>query len=191
MTFSDDEVFPGLQALVSALSKEPIIRLGRRNCRIDQVTTSGNDLSSVQTWADITAPTSCPYISFEFRTPTAITIRDDQDRRFVALFPDPYAMFSGLVRRWNNLSGPPLPETLDVYLKTGGCVVSSYESKTVKFDTKNRTQIGFIGRFIYECRKFEKEHVHAVNNLARLAFFTGVGYQTARGMGSVKIKLSA
>jgi CRISPR/Cas system endoribonuclease Cas6 (RAMP superfamily) len=69
-------------------------------------------------------------------------------------------------------------------------VVANYRLRTVEFRTQERTQIGFVGWAVYECRKLEAAHVSALNALARLAFFTGVGYQTARGMGAVKTTLS-
>ncbi len=69
-------------------------------------------------------------------------------------------------------------------------MVSRHKLRTVQFRTKERTQIGFVGQVVYECRKKEVECVAALNSLAQLAHFTGVGYQTARGMGAVQVVTS-
>jgi CRISPR-associated endoribonuclease Cas6 len=117
----------------------------------------------------------------------------------MSLFPAPLDVFSGLSRRWQSLEGPALPDGLEHFLQVGGCVVSRYGLRSVEFRTSERTQIGFTGWVIYRVayrspqtspNDNEATHIAALNALGRLAFFTGVGYQTARGMGATKVMVS-
>lgn len=186
LAFMAQEGLDYAHALMDALATKPILRLGRTTCEVESVDLTNSGWAGISTWADLIPEESSRHIRFAFATATAIMKRAGNNGRFSALFPEPLDIFSGLARRWRSLEGPPLPDNLEEYLRTGGCVVSDYRLHTEKFRTKKRTQIGFTGWVIYECRRNEHTQVLALNALARLAFFTGVGYQTARGMGAVK-----
>ena len=192
VTFMEKAGDEYLLPLITELFNEPDLQIGNKDCTVvDATPHSINPLwYGINTWNDLTDERIGKYLCMQFVTPTAITKRDDQNLRFMSLFPNPVDIYSGLVRRWQGLGGPDIPDTLRDYLITGGCVVSCFELQTVKFVVKERTQIGFKGWITYECRKQDKQHNLALNSLTRLALFTGIGYQTARGMGAVDVGIS-
>lgn len=183
----------GLQyasTLVNALSNSPQLRLGEHIVEITAIDLTDPIWSGVSTWADLTTTTAARKLRFTFVTPTAITKLDRTGQRFMALCPDPLDLFMGLTRRWQAMDGPTLPVSLKDYLREGGCVMSNYQLSTTEFHTTERTQLGFVGNVVYECRIEEAEHIAALQALTRLAFFTGAGYQTARGMGTVRTSVT-
>jgi CRISPR-associated endoribonuclease Cas6 len=172
--------------ILEALAIGQPLHLGRTIVNVDHVAISGTRWSGVATWADLLQPSAHPTICFEFVTPTAIMKHDENNKRFSSLLTTPRDIFNSLGQRWQSLNGPSLPDDLNAFLDKGGCFVSHSRTKTTTFHTRERTQIGFIGSVTYQCRTSDPVYVTALNALARLAFFTGVGYQTARGMGLVR-----
>jgi CRISPR-associated endoribonuclease Cas6 len=194
VNFMDESGQAYILSLMQAIYEQPNLRLGDVNCivsgvghLVDRVIPS---CCKLQTWNDLVNGSSKHCMFFNFMTPTAFNKCDEDGNRFTWLFPTTVELFTGLARRWRSLSGPSLPNSLEEYIFGGGCLVSSHELKTVKFNTKERTQIGFIGRVTYECRKNDPANINALNSLTRMSFFTGVGYQTARGMGAVRVGMA-
>lgn len=190
VTFMSPDGTSYSQALIDAISSRPELRLGRALYDVEDVSVGGDSWSGISTWSDLLLEDPHRHMHFRFVTPTAITKRDDAGRRFTSLYPEPHDMFCGLARRWQALEGPPLPGELAEYLRGGGCVVARHRLNTVEFRTSERTQIGFVGEVVYECCKPLSEYMLALNALGRMAHFTGVGYQTARGMGVVQVSVS-
>jgi CRISPR-associated endoribonuclease Cas6 len=176
--------------LINGFSRHSTLQLGRTRCNIGHIDLTHSPWSGLATWGDLTSETSAHRIGFNFVTPTAITKRGAAGHRFMALFPEPCDVFGGLARRWRDLEGPELPEDFERSLLAGGCVVSKHNLRSVEFRTSERTQIGFVGKVVFECRHTSSSFAAALGSLARFAFFTGVGYQTARGMGTVKTTVS-
>lgn len=177
-------------ALTENFSSNPNLNIGTLTCQIVAMDFNHSKWGRIASWADLINTTCCcPYLQFKFATPTAITQKGSRNERFMMLFPEPVKLFSGLEKRWNYLNGPPLPENLNTFLRGGGCIVSQHNLRTIKFKTNDRSQIGFIGRTTYECRDKNSPYVAALNALTQFAFFSGVGYQTARGMGAVQTKV--
>jgi CRISPR-associated endoribonuclease Cas6 len=191
LTFMAQDGLTYANTLMNALSPRSTVRLGKTVCDLGSVDLTNSEWAGVSTWADLTPPMTGRYIHFTFATPTAINKRGDRPGdRFTSLYPEPLDLFSGLVRRWQALEGPVLPDDLEHFVGAGGCVVADYHLHTVGFRTQERKQKGFMGWVVYECRKDDAMHIAALNALARLAFFTGVGYQTARGMGVARATIS-
>lgn len=177
--------------LVNVFATRPVLRLGRICWRIVGVDLAPSTWSGVQTWADLRSEPFGSYLHITFVTPTAFMKQDGAGCRFTALYPDPVTLFSGLYYRWQALAGPPLPEGFLPFLQTGKCLISSYHLQTHKFHTVERTQLGFSGWIVYESASRTGEYLAPLNALARLAVFTGVGYQTARGMGAVRVTIAS
>ncbi|MDP9310604.1 MAG: CRISPR system precrRNA processing endoribonuclease RAMP protein Cas6 [Chloroflexota bacterium] len=190
LTFIAGEGLSYATTIVNALSAKPRLRLGAVVYAVDEIALTGSPWTRISTWADLLDPSPHRSMRIEFVTPSAITKKDDRARRFTSLYPEPRDVFAGLARRWQALDGPPLPPDLPDFVQRGGCVVANHNLHTVEFYTAERTQIGFVGHVVYECRQAEQEYVLAVNALGRFAFFAGVGYQTMRGMGAVCISLN-
>lgn len=174
------------QTLLRALAQQPLLRIGQYSCMLDGVDLSNGKWCGVSTWADLCSPGTSRLYRFDFVTPTAITKRSADGGRFTALLPEPVDVFSGLARRWEALAGPTLPQDLSAFVEKGGCVVNDYWLHAAHFRTSERTQIGFTGTVLYECLQPDALYLSALQRLTRLAFYSGVGYQTARGMGAVR-----
>jgi CRISPR-associated endoribonuclease Cas6 len=190
LTFAHQDGLAYAETLANSLMTCPTLRLGQTLCEVQSVDLTDPQWGGISTWADLTATPAGRYMSFQFVTPAAITKRGDNGDKFISLYPNPIDLFGGLAKRWQAWEGAELPAQLDDYVRTGGCVISSYRLETVEFQTRERTQVAFVGWAMYECRKNKPDYIAALNALARLAYYTGVGYQTARGMGAVKTKIS-
>jgi CRISPR/Cas system endoribonuclease Cas6 (RAMP superfamily) len=176
--------------LLNRLTQEPVLRLGCHSWAIEAVDLTPSSWSGVQSWADLQKQSTSPLMRFTFATPTAIMKHAGNGARFTALYPDPLTLFGGLAWRWSALAGPALSMEIEGFLQSGSCVIAGYSLHTTSFRTQERTQLGFQGWVGYECRTHELEMLRSLNALARLAFFTGVGYQTMRGMGAVQVHMA-
>lgn len=188
LTFMAKEGLNYATLLSQRLLSRSILQLENTTCEVISVDVNEPTWGRVCTWADLAGEEN-PYLHFQFLTPTAITQQGNNGLRFMVVFPEPVKLFSGLAKRWTNLLGPPLPLDLSNFLMGGGCVISGHHLRTVKFQAGKRTQIGFMGTAVFECLDRSPEHVAALNSLTKLAYFSGVGYQTARGMGAVLTSL--
>ncbi len=190
LTFMAADGLAHAHTLAGALAARPSLRLGDAACAVESVDLAHPVWSGVGTWADLLSGDPARRMRLTFATPTAIMKRGGDGSRFTSLYPDPSDVFSGLARRWRSLDGPPLPEDLDGFVRAGGCVVSGHDLRTDTFRADGRAQIGFVGHANYECRGGTARHIVALNALARLAFWGGIGYQTARGMGAVRVEIA-
>jgi len=107
-------------------------------------------------------------------------------------------VFPGLVRRWQELAPPELEgmvqgELVEQYVENDGIIISDYALRPHQVYFANHLQRGFVGRCVYDVRgpdeKVTEEAALMVRQqilmLARLAFYCGLGYKTAMGMGQV------
>lgn len=172
--------------LLSALGRKPVLRLGSVECEVFDVQISPSQWSGVASWADLLEGPTGNRITLNFETPTAIMRQDGLGHRYSLLFPDPTAVFLGLHRRWRSLDGPSVLLDLEPNLRDAACVIARYQLRTESFRTAERVQIGFVGSVMYECRQANEVFARSLCALARLAHYTGVGYQTTRGMGLVQ-----
>jgi CRISPR-associated endoribonuclease Cas6 len=116
------------------------------------------------------------------------------------LLPLPQAVFSGLARRWGDIAPAELlgvvqQERLEQYLQEDGMIIVDYDLRphTVHFTTHK--QRGFVGTCTYEVRdhpeQTSEESTLTLSQqiflLAQLAFYSGVGYKTAMGMGQTRV----
>lgn len=189
LTFLTPEGVLCANALMAALFANPVLRVGNIRYEITAVNPNDSQWGGISTWSDFCVEPARRFMSFVFITPTAIRKKGDDGMPFASLYPDPLDVFSGLRRRWQALAGPALEDGLEEFIHAGGCVISSHNLRTVEFRMPEHTQIGFVGRATYECLRDAPECISALNALARFAFFAGVGYQTARGMGAVTTRV--
>ena len=190
LTFMAEDGLASANALCNVLSQCPHLRLGDITCAIEAVDMGDRMGPSISTWADLNSGNAARHVAMSFITPTAFTKDGLAGKRFMALFPDPRDVFGSLARRWRALEGPVLPDGLEHFLQGGGCVIAGHTLHTVTFKTSERTQVGFVGEAQYEHLLPSDPCAAAINALARLAVFSGVGYQTARGMGAVRVSFS-
>jgi CRISPR-associated endoribonuclease Cas6 len=190
LSFMAKDGLAHFNSLANALATRPRLQIGKTTCSVNGIDLVDSEWSAISTWADLLSGPHGQYITFSFTTPTAIAKSDGNGNRFFSLFPIPLDIFSGLARRWQALEGPALPEDLEDFIYAGGFVVTRHRLRTTSFRTSRRTQIGFTGSVTYTFLEDDVSCVAALNSLARLAAFTGVGYQTARGMGAVRVRIS-
>lgn len=181
----------GMQAantLALALAQTDHLILGHDRWYARDFHCSGHPWAATATWADLVEPCTAGWIEFRFATPTAFTKSDGRGNRFVSVLPEPLDVFNGLLQRWTGLEGPAMPPSLAGYIQSGGCRVSDVEIHCVTNQLPERIQKGFVGKVTYELSDKDPACVSAIHQLGRLAFFSGVGYQTARGMGAVRTR---
>lgn len=116
-----------------------------------------------------------------------------------ALLPLPQYVFPGLARRWQELAPPEFAgvvqmERIAQYIENEGVVISDYSLKPHQLHFTTHVQPGFVGRCTYDLRgpdeAVREEAELTVRQqlwlLGQLAFYCGVGYKTAMGMGQVR-----
>jgi CRISPR-associated endoribonuclease Cas6 len=116
------------------------------------------------------------------------------------LFPLPQLVFQNLLRRWEDIAPPELigvvqRERIEQYLQEDGVIAIDYELKAHQVHFTTHLQRGFVGACTYQLRgSDEKSNAETpltirqqIYLLARLAFYSGVGYKTAMGLGQVRL----
>lgn len=189
LTLIDDNGISYTNTVINALAQQQTLQLGRQNFTIGNIKLDNTSWAAVATWTDLWDDAPRKFIRFLFMTPTAFTKRA-RNEKFYSLFPTPVNVFTGLTRKWRVLNGPTLPDGLLDWITGGGCVVAEHRLETKNFRVNQWTQIGFIGTITYEILGENDVYTRALNGLAKLAFFTGIGCQTARGMGLTQVRLS-
>ena len=118
---------------------------------------------------------------------------------YYAVMPLPYYIFPGLARRWQELAPPELAgmvqkERIEEYILDEGMIIEDYDLQTHRITFSNHAQKGFVGQCRYLLRGPDEATTEEapltvrqqILLLAQLAFYTGVGYKTAMGMGRVR-----
>ena len=119
-----------------------------------------------------------------------------------ARVPMPQYVFPGLARRWQELAPPELAglvqmEHVEQYIDDEGIVINNYDLKPHQVYFTRHMQPGFMGTCRYDLRgpneQVTEEAPLTVRQqlllLAQLAFYCGVGYKTAMGIGQVRLAL--
>lgn len=121
---------------------------------------------------------------------------------YYARLPLPHYIFPGLARRWQELAPPELAgmvqkERIEEYIADEGIVIEDYVLQAHRMTFINHPQKGFVGQCKYHLRLpdgAERETMlegslnvrQQIVLLSQLAFYTGIGYKTAMGMGRVR-----
>ncbi len=187
-TFIGPEGIETLDLLVNSLSNNPKLKIGTTEYFIQDIDLNFSDWAGISTWSDFLEGDTSNSILFHFETPTAITKRDRENRKYSFLLPDPIEVFAGLERRWKSFFGPALPVTLAHKMVSSDCIISFHHIQTIEFQTSERTQIGFIGEVVFKFLNNNPGFIQTINALSSFANYAGCGYQVTRGMGLVKTK---
>ncbi len=120
-------------------------------------------------------------ITLEFISPTAFKSQEMQ-----VPVPLPGLVFGSLVERWNAFS----PVALDPDLRRFAgeqVAISRYRLESRPVPAKNGAlRIGGVGQVTYAALDDDRYAVAALNILADFALYSGVGVQTATGMGQCR-----
>jgi hypothetical protein len=119
-----------------------------------------------------------------------------------AMLPLPLYVFQNLMKRWEDIAPPDLAnviqqEALDHYLQDDGVVIIDYDLKAHHVHFTTHQQRGFVGTCTYQLRSSASQVSteapltlqQQVLLLAHLAFYSGVGYKTAMGLGQTRLRI--
>jgi CRISPR-associated endoribonuclease Cas6 len=118
------------------------------------------------------------------------------------MVPLPLFVFQNLLRRWEDiapadLAGVIQKERLEQYLQEDGAIIIDYDFKAHHTHFTTHVQRGFFGNCTYQLRgPDEKTTAEApltlrqqLYVLAQMAFYSGIGYKTAMGLGQARLKM--
>jgi CRISPR/Cas system endoribonuclease Cas6 (RAMP superfamily) len=117
-----------------------------------------------------------------------------------ALLPLPHYLFPWLAKRWQELAPPELASVvqraeIERYIGEEGIVIANYALQTHRVQFNHHPQHGFLGTCSYSLRGPDEQPLSPNQLTVRqqctllcwLAFYTGVGYKTAMGMGQSRL----
>ncbi len=191
--------------------KPPFMRIGKQLFLLEEVITGNDDASG---WTGFTSFASLlekahtlrlgkvEPLAMEFASLTTFNRANKRSQVYGghhALLPLPHYLFPGLVKRWQDLAPPELAhvvqmERIEQYIEDEGVVISDYDLKPHQVRFTTHVQSGFVGMCKYDLRGPDEPVTEEapltvrqqIVMLAQLAFYCGVGYKTAMGMGRVR-----
>ena len=177
------------------LSRElPHIRVGAVEFAIVDAFASGashpdsgytllSDLAEKWTCAPATLPRA---FVLDFLSPTTFNLGEDAvtGRRRLRPNPDPRVLFSALRKRWQKFGGAEPGDSMDEW------VDQQVEAEPLWLETypvqiERTSVIGFVGRVRFRVYG-DPRWLPLLHLFADMSFWTGVGYQTTRGLGQVR-----
>lgn len=184
--------------LLKGEGRVPTIRLGDARFLVSEIlTTPGShpwagyiSIEELQKRLDEPAPEK---FVFELHTPTSFRLVDKE----VATLPTPKLVFGNLAGAWRALTGENNVEAVEKYAEKN-LVMGNYKLRSDRLVLHNNPQLGSVGRLEF-IRTDKTDHsfdgangatqdeltARALNLLADLAFYSGLGRKTAQGMGQV------
>ncbi len=191
--------------------KHPFMQIGKQQFLLEEVIADRDDPSD---WTGYTAfaslvevaktrkPGNPEPLTLEFASLTTFNRASPRNKIYghhYARLPLPQYVFPGLARRWQELAPPELAgvvqkERIEDYIQDDGIVIEDYALKPHCVSFVNHPQRGFIGTCKYHLRGPDQATTpeapltvrQQILLLAQLAFYCGVGYKTAMGMGQVR-----
>lgn len=189
----------------------PFMRLGKQTFLLEEVISSSEDASR---WTGYTsfaglveeARTLClrpdETLTLEFATLTTFHRGNASSvyGKHFARLPLPHYVFPWLAKRWQELAPPELAGVvqraeIERYIEEEGIIIADHALHTHRVQFNNHPQHGFLGTCSYSLRgpdeKLPSPDRLTVRQqcmlLCWLAFYTGVGYKTAMGMGQLRL----
>jgi len=191
--------------------KPPFMQIGKQSFLLEEVIAGADDATGwtgFTSFKDLAEQAKARQLGkmeplkLEFASLTTFSrgsLRQKEYGNYYARLPFPHHIFPGLARRWEELAPPDLAgivqrERIEQYALDEGVIIADYDLKPhqVKFTT--HTQLGFIGTCKYVLRGPDELITNEapltvrqqIMLLANLAFYSGVGYKTAMGMGQTR-----
>ena len=143
--------------------------------------------SSARVWSETmqSAGKLPPRLSFQLNTPTFF--KETQSASLTP-FPSPRLFFCSLADRWKvhmNLEIPPgFRQFVQDYL-----VLVEDDLSLVTLSDGEHERCGSVGRLSFACARPDSPYWIFAHILARFAFYSGVGKETARGFGQTECKI--
>ncbi len=192
-------------------SKPPFMQIGKQSFLLEEVIV---DLDDPSGWTGYTSLTDLvekakllklgkvELLTLEFASLTTFNRGSAKTRGYgnhPARLPLPHYVFPGLARRWEELAPPELVslvqrERIEQYCQDDGIIIADYDLKPHQLKFTTHVQLGFVGSCKYALRGPDEpvtdEAPLTVRQqmllLGQLAFYCGVGYKTAMGMGRTR-----
>jgi CRISPR-associated endoribonuclease Cas6 len=121
-------------------------------------------------------------VTLRFLTPTTFRIG-----RVEQPIPLPGLVFGSLLAAWHCFAQERLEISKEVI--EAKVVVSHWEGETQRVEMGDCRTVGCIGKFTYRLLDPGPEFCRMIGLLSEFAFYAGVGWQTARGLGQVRPEL--
>lgn len=163
------------------------IRLGDAKFLVSEILTIPNShpwagyttLEELQKRMDKPAPQR---FAFELNTPTSFKL----EGKNIETLPKPERVFGSLATAWRELTGTDYVQMIEEYAKENLLFGQVY-LQTERTILHGKPQLGSTGRFEYILTdQSNTSAARALNLLAGLAFYSGLGRKTAQGMGQAR-----
>ncbi len=202
------EALARFHATGSGTGKPPFMQISRQLFLLEEVLIDNNDPSGWTGFTTLNAlvekvkserMSGTELLTLEFASLTTFNLSNTKTKPYgphYARLPLPQHVFGSLMRRWEDIAPPELAgfvqrERIERYIQEDGIIIVDYDLKPhfVRFTTHK--QEGFVGMCTYALRGPDEpttpEAPLTVRQqmvlLAQLAFYSGIGYKTAMGMG--------
>jgi len=205
------EALMNFNTSVTGAARPHFMLLGKRSFLLEEVIITNDDASGwtgFTSFSDLAEKARTPKLSkvqpliLEFASLTTFSRGNINNRlygNYFARLPWPLYVFTNLARRWQELAPADLtniiqPERIERYIENDGMIIADYDLHPHQVSFTNHMQPGFIGSCTYHLRGLDDAPTddaplsirQQILLLAQLAFYTGVGYKTAMGMGRVR-----
>lgn len=96
--------------------------------------------------------------------------------------PEPELVFGSIVGRWNAYAPVPVPEVVELEVRSA--TLRHFEIRTVPVSFETRT-VGVVGTATYHFAGSDDKTKRWAQALAQFAYFAGIGAKTSMGLGEV------
>lgn len=126
-------------------------------------------------------------LALDFQSPTAFNLGQDPETKHYRIqsYPDARTIYSALRKRWVRLGGADVGDAFDAWVGDH-LEIASFNIRSRPVRVKRRQIEGFVGQVSYHVLGDDMRWLPYLHLLTDLTFWTGVGYQTTRGMGQVR-----
>lgn len=213
LTLLLDGLFPLFDealATFNATTNAPLIQLGKQRFLLEEVVRSNDDPTRWTGFASLTTlieqakqTKAYAHLTLEFASLTAFSRGNSKSGygTHSLMLPLPQFVFQNLARRWQDIAPPELSgivqqERLEQYLAEDGVIIVDYDLKPHHVHFTTHQQRGFLGTCTYQLRSHREPMIEQapltlpqqISLLAHLAFYSGIGYKTAMGLGQARLR---
>lgn len=202
----------GFSASQTREAKPPFMQLGKQLFLLEEVTITNDDpggwtgfttLASLVEQAKQTAFGREAILTLDFDSLTTFNRGNNKTGYGMhpVMLPLPLFVFQNLIRRWQDIAPPELvgvvqSERLEQYVQEDGIIIVDYDLKAHHTHFTTHQQRGFVGTCTYQLRGPDEPTSadapltvrQQLILLSHLAFYSGIGYKTAMGLGRARIK---
>lgn len=204
------EALSAFNAPQRGISNTPFIQLGKQLFLLEEVVLSNDEPTHWTGFTSLTTLveqakqiTSNTPLTLEFTSLTAFSRGNSKSGygSHALMLPLPQFVFQNLARRWQDIAPPELSgivqsERIEQYLQEDGVIIVDYDLKAHHVHFTTHQQRGFLGSCTYQLRGPHEASTEdtpltfhqQIYLLALLAFYSGVGYKTAMGLGQARLR---